>query len=302
VRQKRIAMLLVNDTNDYQQVIRTDAESAARSQGMTVDFHFAQDDLVLQIRQLYACTRSDPGDRPELIFLFPVRDGAFENALRDACHAGVGCTFLNRRPRYLRDLRREFPALPLGSIGPDQVEIGRIQGGQALSLVPPGGLVLYVLGSSLASASEDRAQGFRQVLKASSIRWSEVHGDWDTAVAEKAVQRWLQLVLISDQKLGAVVCQNDAMAVGARRALERAASELHRPELRGLKVTGVDGLASGQALVTQGTLAGTILQTSSGRPAVEWAARWLDGDAPALDVVLPVTPYPSLPRSLAPSV
>ena len=47
--------------------------------------------------------------------------------------------------------------------------------------------------------------------------------------------------------------------------------ELSRPELRTLPVTGVDGLAEvGQKLVHQRILAATILQQSTGGPAIEW--------------------------------
>jgi ABC-type sugar transport system substrate-binding protein len=293
-------MLLINDTNEYQRLILADAQAAGRRADIAVDAFFAGNDVAQQIRQVYACSRADAQARPSILFVFPVRDGSFEFALRDAALAGIGCMMLNRRPPYMKDLRRDFPALPFGSVGPDQLEIGRLQGHQASAVVAPGRLVLYVMGPGLSSAAADRLRGFQEVLAAASIRSSEIHGDWDMTIAEKAVRRWLQLVLIADQPLSMVVCQNDAMAMGARKALDAAATEMNRPELRTLPITGVDGLPDvGQKLVREGALKATILQQSSGGPAMEWAARWFSGQQNEVDVVLPVAPYPELRTAIS---
>jgi ABC-type sugar transport system substrate-binding protein len=293
-----MTLLLINDSNEYQRGVRADAEAAARRLDVTLDVQYAHNDVVQQIRQLYACARAGPESRPCLVAVFPVRDGSFELVLRDAAAAGVGCVMLNRRPKYLQDVRRMFPAIPFGTIGPDQVEIGRLQGRQASVFAGAEGLVLYVMGPSLSSATHERLAGFREVMKSStSLRSSEIHGDWDAGIAEKAVRRWLQLVLICDQGLRVVVCQNDAMAIGAKKALEAAAVEMNRPELARLPVTGVDGLAEvGQKLVQQRVLAGTILQQSTGGPAIEWVGRWLSGAPLKPDVVLPVVSYPEIGR------
>lgn len=295
-----IALLLVNDSNEYQQLILGDARSTARRLEVEIDVSFAQNDIVQQIRQLYEYIRRPPELRPRVALLFPVRDGSFEVALRDAATAGIACAMLNRRPQYLAHLRTQFPAVPLGSVSPDQFEIGRLQGRQARALVAPGGLVLYVMGPGLSSATQERAEGFREVVKAHGLRWSEIHGDWDAALAEKAVRQWLRLALICDQGLALVACQNDAMAAGARRALEAMADELKRPELRLVPLTGVDGLpAVGQQMVHQRVLTATIVQRSSGGPAIEWAAQWLKGQRPPNEIVLPIMPYPELGEALA---
>jgi hypothetical protein len=90
------------------------------------------------------------------------------------------------------------------------------------------------------------------------------------------------------------------MAIGAKRAREAAAAQMNRPQLRALPITGVDGLPDvGQRLVVEGRLAATIVQMSTGRPAIEWAVRWLGGHTASLDVVLPVTPYPTVSDSLS---
>ena len=299
MKNDRVALLLVNDNNEYQQLVYEDAKAAALRHGLTLEASFAQNDVVKQFGQLYEYVRRPPEARPRVALLFPVRDGSFELALRDAAAAGIACATLNRRPKYLAQLRAAFPGLPFGSVSPDQHEIGRIQGRQACSLAPAGSLALYIMGPSLSSATQDRAEGFREVVRAHGLRWSEIHGDWDAGVAEKAVRQWLRLALICEQGLALVACQNDAMGHGARRALEGMADELRKPELRRLPVTGVDGLpAAGQTLVAEGVLTATIVQRSSGGPAMDWAARWIGGERPTDDVVLPVTPHPDLAATL----
>jgi ABC-type sugar transport system substrate-binding protein len=97
----------------------------------------------------------------------------------------------------------------------------------------------------------------------------------------------------TDMNLRLVVSQNDAMAVGAKKGLSALATELNRPELANVHAVGIDGHpAVGRRLVDEGTLAATIIQASSGAPAVEWAVTVLNGGHTAPDVDLPLKPYP----------
>jgi ABC-type sugar transport system substrate-binding protein len=179
--------------------------------------------------------------------------------------------------------------------------MGRLQARQAAALLPGGGFVLYVMGPGLSSAVQDRLDGFRQELREPSFTHSVIHGDWDEGLAQAAVLKWLKMVLISNQRVDLIVCQNDAMAKGARTALETAGREMGRPELQHVRTTGIDGSVDlGQKLVSEGVIAATIIQSSSGRPAIEWAARCIAGKRPEGNVSLPVTPFPMLPSSRRP--
>jgi ABC-type sugar transport system substrate-binding protein len=86
-----------------------------------------------------------------------------------------------------------------------------------------------------------------------------------------------------------VVCQNDAMAVGARRAMR----EL-RPDWTDVPLTGCDGLPNGgQELVATGELAATVVKPPTTGPAIEVVARALSGEATPPHVVLEPTSWPS---------
>ena len=87
-----------------------------------------------------------------------------------------------------------------------------------------------------------------------------------------------------------VVAQNDNMARGARRALEKL-----RPEWARLPFVGCDGLPQGgRREVDEGRLAATVVMPSCAGPAVALAARWVkDGTLPPPVTVLAPVAYPS---------
>jgi ABC-type sugar transport system substrate-binding protein len=289
----RVTVSLVNETNDYQLLIKSDAEAAARRLGFELEFQSAEGDVIRQIKQLYECINRPPEARSKVLLLFPVKDASLERVLRDAAAAGMLCAILNRHPDYVQSLRREFPEAWFGTVSPDQVEAGRIQGRQARALLPGGGFFLYVMGPSVASAPQDRLAGMRESLSGISFDWAQVHGDWSEAVAERSVRQWFQIMRFGDVQLQLLVSQNDAMAIGAQRALAALAAELNRPELAKVPTIGIDGHPNvGRKLVDEGRLMATIVQQSTGGPALEWAARVLAGQRPSPDVVLPLVPYP----------
>ena len=289
----RITVSLVNESNDYQLLIKVDAAAAAQRLGFEFEVQLAQGDVIRQIKHLYECINRPAHTRPKVLMLFPVKDASLERVLRDAAGAGMLCVILNRRPDYVQTLRREFPEAWFGTVGPDQVEAGRIQGRQVRALLPSGGFFLYVMGPSVASAPQDRLAGTREALAGSNFDWAQVHGDWSEAAAEKSVRQWYQVMRHTNVRLQMVVSQNDAMAIGARNALNALAVEFNRPELANVPTVGIDGHPNvGRRLVDDGQLAATIIQLSSGGPAVEWAARVVGGERPSPDVILPLTPYP----------
>jgi len=293
VSRFHLALNLINDTNDYQRSIRVDAMEAAARFGYSLETHYANGDVAEQIRQLYSCVNRPVEQRPSAVMLFPVRDGSFEYVLRDVARAGIDVVVLNRRPDYLETLRTEFPNVALGTVGPDQIEGGRIQGRQTRALLPQGGFVLYVMGPFLSSATRDRRAGFLEVLSGAGIDHAQVHGDWSEGAAEHSVGQWLRLVMLSAIRLDLIVCQNDAMAGGARRALVEAARTMGRPKLAKVPLLGFDGHPDvGQKLVASGELAATVIQKVTGKPAVEWIAGRASGQPLPLDVVLPLTAFP----------
>ena len=118
-----------------------------------------------------------------------------------------------------------------------------------------------------------------------------LNAEWTAASAEKAVTAGCGSRAAERFVPQAVVCQNDNMARGTRRALE-----LQRPEWARLPFFGCDGLpGSGRRDVDEGRLAATVALPSCAGPAIELALRWKrDGVLPPAETVLAPTPYPAL--------
>jgi ribose transport system substrate-binding protein len=183
--------------------------------------------------------------------------------------------------------------VPITSLGSDQVEIGRMQGGQLRCLLPQGGHALYIHGPQVSPAARERFQGLSSVLD-SDIRLTIVDGQWSEESAEAAVRSWLRLGTWEKASIHAVAAQDDSMARGARRALEG----LPDPQScwKDVYFLGIDGLPGyGRKLVDEGRLSATVIMPSNTGPALELVNRWVrTGELPPAFVRLPVRSYPSL--------
>ncbi len=140
-------------------------------------------------------------------------------------------------------------------------------------------------------AARLRLEGFEAATHGRGHELRILNGEWTAASAEKALAAWLRLKTAERFVPDAVVCQNDNMARGTRRALERL-----RPEWARAPFLGCDGLpASGRRDVDEGRLAATVGVPSCAGPAIELALRWKrDGVVPPTETILAPVPYPAL--------
>ena len=302
MEKERLVVALLAEDQEFQRMQADDARSAAAHAGFDVQVVFAENSAILQIQQLYKAVHAPAEQRPRAIIVETVVGEGLGRVASAAARVGVGWVLINRKVPYLEGLRREHPSLPIAAVSTDQVEVGRIQARQFQALIPSGqGVVLYLQGPSDTSAAQERLQGAREGLAGSRIDIKVLDGQWTEASGEQAVQRWLRLKSSEELRPDVVGCQNDAMALGARKALEAWSA---RPELRHLPLTGCDGLPdSGQRLVNMGQLAATVAIPSNTGPAVEAVARALKTRQPMpAELLLRPSSYPNeaeLARRLA---
>jgi ribose transport system substrate-binding protein len=251
---------------------------------------FADGNAVLQIQQLFRFVRLLEAERPAAIVVETVTGEGLERVARNAVGVGIGWVLLNRQVPYLDALRRERDDVVVSMVSTDQEEVGRIQGRQFRSLLPRGGSLLYVQGPPDTSVAQQRLRGAEDATRGASIGFRVVSGDWTEAGGEKAVASWLRLKTSEAFQVDLVGSQNDAMAVGARRAIAGL-----RPDWTGVRFTGCDGLPQGgRRLVDQGLLAATVVTPSNTGPALERLAAWLrSGQLPPRDILLEPHSYPS---------
>jgi ABC-type sugar transport system substrate-binding protein len=177
-------------------------------------------------------------------------------------------------------------------LGSDQIEIGRMQARQMRALLPHGGTVLYMQGPVSHSAARERLQGTQDAIAGTALRLVLMEGTWTEESADQVVRKWLRLKTTEGTRIDLVACQDDAMARGARRAIE-GAPELTRP-WGDLPYLGIDGVPSvGQRMVKEGQLTATVVMPSNTGPALEAIGRWIrNGSVPAPSIRVPVSSFP----------
>jgi ribose transport system substrate-binding protein len=271
MKKLKFLVSLHTKDNDFQIAQASAAEEAAHKFGVDAKITFADNNAVNQSTQILQAIQN-PESRPDAIVLEPVSGTALPQVARAASAAGIGWVVLNRDPEYMADLHRAATA-PTFAVSSDHVEIGRIQGKQFAALLPQGGSILYLEGPSQSSSAQKRTAGMLE-RKPSNIQVVMLKGRWTEESAERAVVSWLKLATSQNKAIDLIGAQDDAMAMGARKAFEKVTNEDERTRWLSLPFTGCDGqLKTGQTWVRQGWLAATIYLPPLAGTAIEILAK-----------------------------
>ncbi len=268
MRKLKFLISLMTNENDYQVEQADSAEQTAKRLGVDVQILYAGNDAITQSTQILKAIQAEPGDRPDAIVFEPVGGTALPQVARAAVNAGIGWGVLNRDASYIAEFRRTSK-VPMFGVSSDQVEVGKIAGRQCAALLPAGGAILYIEGPSQSSVAQKRASGM-QVTKPSNIHMIVLKGQWTEESARRAVSSWLKLSTTQKAVIDMVVAQNDAMAIGARKAFQELPSEIERERWLKIPFLGCDGVPkTGQSWVRSGLLTATILTPPNTGPAME---------------------------------
>jgi len=135
-----------------------------------------------------------PERRPAALLVMAVRDHGLDGVVREAAAAGIHFVFLNAVEDDLGAVRREFPAVSVVTVCPDEVETGRVQGRQMRALVPAGA----ACSTSRATAQPRFARAHGGMEEATAGAPFEVvlaGGDWSPAFAGRTVREWLRFAV-----------------------------------------------------------------------------------------------------------
>ncbi len=287
-------VLLAVENNDYQAEQVASAQVAADRLGIHLEVIHTEHDAIQQSQTVLNLVHAKLEARPNGIMFEPVGT-PLAQAAKAAAAAGIGWVVLNRQAiDYIPALRQQFRT-PVFSITTSHLDVGRIQGEQIARLMPRGGVVLYIQGPSDNDAAIRRTSGM-QSAKPANVEVRPLKGVWTEQSAYQAVAMWLKLSIAKEQMLGCVAAQNDAMALGARRAFQELVSDDDRKHWRNLPFIGCDGLPkSGQAAVSRGLLAATVVIPANAGRAVETLAGSLDkGTQPPECILTEPHSYPDL--------
>jgi ribose transport system substrate-binding protein len=265
----RILVSLTTHDNDYQIEQAGSAEQAARKHGVDLQIIYAGNDAINQSTQLLKTIQSsEDADRPNAIIFEPVGGTALPQVARAAVDRGIGWVVLNREANYVPELRQLGKA-PVFTVTVDHAEMGRIQARQCSALLPKGGTVLYIQGPSENSAAQDRLKGMQE-LKPASLHLILLKGQWTEESAQRAMRSWLKLSTARKTSIDLVAAQNDAMAMGIRKAFQEVANEADREHWLSVPFIGIDGLPkTGQSWVRSGLLRATIFNPPNTGQAID---------------------------------
>lgn len=286
--------LLVVENNDYQAEQTISAKQAAHECEADLQVIQTEHDAVVQSQQVLKLLYSPAETRPNGIFFEPVGT-ALAQAAKIAASSGVGWVVLNREVDYLAELRRLHTATPVFCVTTNHEEVGHIQGEQITHLLPHGGAVLYIQGPSDNKAAVRRAAAM-QAAKPANVDVRVLKGLWTEESAYNAVGSWLKLNVAKDVAFGLVAGQNDAMALGARRAFQELTTGAERDRWLSLPYIGCDGLRNtGQAYVHRGLLAATIVIPANAGQAIKALVTSLrTGQQPPECVFTSVSSFPPI--------
>ena len=287
-----VVVSLITKENDYQLEQAASAEAAAGKLGANVQIVYAGNDAVQQTQQILAFIQ-DPAKRPDAILAEPVGT-SMEQIARAAVKAGIGWGIINSSAEYLTDLRGQ-DKVPVFSVVSDHEAIGKIQGQQVAALLGDAGNVLYVEGPSVRDVAKLRTKGML-ATKPPGVSVKSIKGDWTQQSGYNAIKSWLALTTSRQMKINMIACQNDDMAIGARRAFEELGNLQERDAWLHLPLTGCDGVPrAGQDWVRQKRMTATVIAPPLVGEAMQiLAAANNSGSQPPERTVIAPTSYPAV--------
>lgn len=294
MKKLRFLVSLVTEDNDFQREQGVAAQEVARKLGLDVSLLYADGDPITQSQQLLAVIQGPEAGRPDGIVLEPASGTALPHVARAAMQAGIGWMVMGREAVYLHELRAKS-TVPIGCVTSDHQEAGHIQAQQAAMLAPRGGNVIYIQGPADYPAAALRTAGMQQ-RKPANVNLIMLRGKWTEESGYKAVASWARLSTSQKLSIEMFCSQNDAMAMGARKAIQELSDPALRDRWLSAPFTGVDGLPkTGQAFVRSGLLAATVIVAPNSILAVELLAEAMrkGTQPPPVSLTTPVS-YPRL--------
>jgi len=283
---------LITDDNDYQLEQAASAQAAASALGAKIEVVFSGNDAVQQTQQILSFIQ-EPAKRPDAVIVEPVGTSMPQIA-NAAVAAGIGWCLVNTEADYIARLRSRAP-VPVFSVLSDHEEIGKIQGRQIATLLGESGCALYIEGPAIRDVAKVRTKGML-ATKPPGVSIKTLRGDWTQRSGYQAIKSWLALSTSRQLHVGMIACQNDDMAIGARRAFEEISNLEERDRWLRLPVIGCDGVPrAGQEWVRQGKLSATVISPPLVGDAIRLMTTALmsQAQAPERTVISPSS-FPSL--------
>lgn len=240
--------ILEAKNDSFQNLLRNAMEQRAKASGADTFFISAEDDSVLQMRQLSNLINS----RADAIIVSYVDATLVDRMIALTTAAKIPLVFVNRMP-----LRSQ---LPMGTafVGSDERESGTLQMEELARRANYRGNVAILIGDPTKAAAQIRTQDVEEVVaKYPNMKVvKKISANWQRSEGAETVQGWLN----QGVPFNIIAANNDEMAIGAVRALEKAGKPLDT-----YLVGGIDGTPDGLQQLQDGKLAVSVLQDAKGQ-------------------------------------
>ncbi len=233
---------------------------------LNVEYHSTADNSEEQIRDIESFIQR----KVDLIVVAPNEEEALRPVIEKAYDAGIPVVLIDRRANT-----DKYTAY----VGGDNVEVGRQAARYILGKLPHGGNVVEIEGLASSSASQERKEGFHEVIDHHPEIRIVAHGvaDWQRKKAHCLMDTLG--IRLTDTKVDVVFAYNDRMAIGAWESMKALAHNGERTGDKGLFI-GVDALMNdsiGVGRIEDGTLDASFLYPTGGDKAIHTAACILNG-------------------------
>jgi ABC-type sugar transport system substrate-binding protein len=145
--------------------------------------------------------------------------------------------------------------------------------------------------------SKERFTGLQESL-APNVHVTTLRGRWTEESAHQSVASWLRLIAAQKVRIDLIVAQNDAMGMGARKAISEIILDADRDQWLGIPIIGCDGVPkTGQTWVRTGQLTATVIVPPNAGEAISLMANALRSGAAVPERCLTTSaPFPAIEK------
>jgi len=219
--------------SDWRTANSASFKQTAEELGVKLIFSDAQQKQENQISAMRTCIQQGV----DVIALPPVVEDGWDAVLTEAQDAGIPVIVVDRSVSA-------DPSLYAAHIGSDMVVEGQRSADEMNRLLPDGGKVIELSGTTGSGAANGRAEGFRMNLNDNIEIIDSQTGNFTTAEGKPVMEAFLKKY--GDEIDGAFI-HNDNMAIGAVEAMKAAGLEPGD-----IKIVSVDGTRGGFQLMIDG--------------------------------------------------
>jgi simple sugar transport system substrate-binding protein len=247
--------------SDWRTANTASFKETAEQLGVKLIFSDAQQKQENQISAMRTCIQQGVN----VIALPPVVEDGWDAVLTEAQDAGIPVIIVDRSVSADKSLYAAH-------IGSDMVLEGRKAGEEMNKLLPDGGKIIELSGTTGSGAATGRAKGFRETLNANIEILDSQTGNFNPTEAKPVMEAFLKKY--AGQIDGAFI-HNDGMAGGAVEAIK--AAGLNAGDI---KIVSVDGTRGGFQMMIDGWVQADVeCNPLLGPQVLEMALKIMNGEA-----------------------